>query len=124
MSVSSKWEFRAVRTALLLGACAPLAIAVPAAAADTAASAPASAVHFGKWGVDLNSRDLKANPGDDFERYASGSWMDANEIPADKSQNGVGSEVSDGVGAGEVCTVLGVGNWRGRAEKKKTREFD
>ncbi|MFL6757916.1 MAG: M13 family metallopeptidase [Sphingomicrobium sp.] len=95
MSVASKWEFRAVRTALLLGACAPLAIAVPAAAADTAASSPTGAVHFGTWGVDLNSRDLKVNPGDDFERFASGTWMDATEIPADKSSNSVGSEVND-----------------------------
>ena len=41
------------------------------------------------------ARDLKVNPGDDFERYASGTWMDATEIPADKSSNSVGSEVND-----------------------------
>ena len=52
-------------------------------------------VHFGKWGVDLATRDLSVNPGDDFQRYAAGKWMDETEIPADKSQNGVGSELSD-----------------------------
>ncbi len=91
-----KRSFRAIRNAMLLAASAPLAVAGTAWAAENeAAAATDSTVRFGSWGVDLSSRDLKANPGDDFERYASGAWMDANEIPADKSQNGVGSEVSD-----------------------------
>src|SRR6187397_2076091 len=93
MSVSSKRNFRAIRYALLVAATAPLALAASASA--EAAAATDGTVRFGSWGVDLNSRDLKANPGDDFERYASGAWMDATEIPADKSQNGVGSELSD-----------------------------
>ncbi len=84
---------RRTRFALLLAATASLAAGAPLLAADT--SSADSAVHFGKWGVDLGSRDLSIAPGDDFERYASGSWMDANDIPADKSQNGVGSELSD-----------------------------
>jgi putative endopeptidase len=93
MSVASLRTFRAIRNALLMAAAAPLAVAVPSWAADVPATD--NSVHFGKWGVDLSSRDLKVQPGDDFERYASGVWMDANEIPADKSQNGVGSELSD-----------------------------
>jgi putative endopeptidase len=52
-------------------------------------------VRFGAWGVDLSTRDLSVKPGDDFQRYAAGKWMDENEIPADKSQNGVGSELQD-----------------------------
>ncbi len=92
MSVSSKRNFRAIRFAMLAMAAAPLALAA-SASAETAGTD--GTVHFGTWGVDLSSRDLKANPGDDFERFASGHWMDTHEIPADKSQNGVGSEVSD-----------------------------
>ena len=92
MSVASKRGFRAIRYALLVATSAPLALGA-AASAETAATD--GSVRFGTWGVDLKSRDLKANPGDDFERYASGAWMDATEIPADKSQNGVGSELSD-----------------------------
>jgi len=94
MSVVSVRNLRGFRMALLLGACAPLAMAAPSVAADTAATANTS-IHYGTWGVDLKSRDLKANPGDDFERYASGAWMDATEIPADKSSNSVGSDVND-----------------------------
>jgi putative endopeptidase len=92
MHVASKRRFRAIRNAFLVAASAPLVLAA-AATAETAATD--GSVRFGSWGVDLTSRDLKANPGDDFERYASGAWMDATEIPADKSQNGVGSELSD-----------------------------
>ena len=96
MGVASVRNFRAFRNALLLAACAPLAVAAPSAAADVAAAAATDgSVRFGSWGVDLSSRDLKVQPGDDFERFASGAWMDATEIPADKSQNGVGSEVND-----------------------------
>ena len=62
--------------------------------ADLAASVP-RVVHFGTWGVDISTRDLSANPGDDFQRYAAGKWLDTHEIPADKSQNGVGSELAD-----------------------------
>jgi len=68
--------------------------AVPAAAQQPAAAASeTNAVHFGKWGVDLDARDVSVKPGDDFQRYASGKWLDANDIPADQSQNGVGYEV-------------------------------
>src|SRR5262245_13617417 len=95
MGVAKLRKFRAVRNILLLAASAPLAFSAPTWAADTASTSPTGDVHFGKWGVDLNSRDLKANPGDDFERYASGTWMDATEIPADKSSNSVGSDLSD-----------------------------
>ena len=52
-------------------------------------------VRFGTWGVDLSTRDLSVKPGDDFQRYANGKWMDTHDIPADKSQNGIGSELND-----------------------------
>lgn len=63
-------------------------LAVGAVASDACAAAPATdptvnstqeAVHFGKWGIDLSSRDLSDKPGDDFQRYASGRWMDSND---------------------------------------------
>ena len=60
----------------------------PAAAAGT--SAEADTAHFGTWGVDLDARDVSVKPGDDFERYATGKWLDANEIPADQASNGTG----------------------------------
>ena len=32
---------------------------------------------LGTWGVELDNRDMKAKPGDDFDRYANGTWKDA-----------------------------------------------
>src|SRR5213075_743654 len=53
-----------------------------------AAATPAVPAHakLGTWGVDLSGRDLKVKPGDDFERYASGTWLAKTEIAADKPE--------------------------------------
>src|SRR5689334_17254811 len=89
-------SYRGVRLLAALLACS--AMQAPLAAQNQTAGAPLSepkVVHFGTWGVDISTRDLSVNPGDDFQRYAAGKWLDANEIPADKSQNGIGSELAD-----------------------------
>src|SRR3954469_14241646 len=39
---------------------------------------------YGTWGFDVEGADLKAKPGDDFFRYANGTWLDKVQIPADK----------------------------------------
>ena len=39
---------------------------------------------YGAWGFDSAGADLKTKPGDDFFRYANGSWIDRVQIPADK----------------------------------------
>ena len=67
----------------------------PAPAVSTTEMAGSAPVHFGTWGVDLSTRDLSVKPGDDFQRYAAGKWMDETDIPADKSSNSIGSEMSD-----------------------------
>ena len=87
---------QSIRFAAIFLTCTALQ-SMPAAAQQTAgASAEApQTVRFGTWGVDIGTRDTSVKPGDDFQRYAAGKWMDANEIPADKSQNGVGSELAD-----------------------------
>ena len=92
-----KKEFAFVRVAAALLAASTALAAAPAVAQDlkAAAETAAKAVRFGTWGVDLSTRDLSVKPGDDFQRYAAGKWMDENDIPADKSQNGVGSELND-----------------------------
>ena len=77
----------------MLLACSALQ-SVPASAQDNPSAVPAQ-VHFGTWGVDISTRDTSVRPGDDFQRYASGKWLDTHDIPADKSQNGVGSELAD-----------------------------
>ncbi len=92
--MSDRISRRAVRLGAILLACSTLGV-LPAAAQQTAAAGEPQVLRFGTWGVDLGTRDLSVKPGDDFQRYAAGKWMDENEIPADKSQNGVGSELAD-----------------------------
>ena len=39
---------------------------------------------YGAWGFDLAGADTKTKPGDDFFRYANGTWIDKTHIPPDK----------------------------------------
>jgi putative endopeptidase len=78
-----------------LAAAPALAQESSGAAASSASTTSVQQVRYGTWGVDIGTRDLSVKPGDDFQRYASGKWLAANAIPADKSQNGVGSELND-----------------------------
>ncbi len=39
---------------------------------------------YGAWGLDTAGMDVNAKPGDDFFRYANGTWLDHAQIPADK----------------------------------------
>src|SRR3546814_5925957 len=85
-----------MKTFLLLSA-ASLALAGPAAfarseGAPAPQSAPADAaslapLQFGSWGVDLSARDTSVRPGDDFDRYANGTWFRTTEIPGDQGRS-------------------------------------
>lgn len=56
--------------------------------APNIATEPAKA-SIGDWGVDLSAGDLSIKPGDDFFRFANGSWLATTEIPADRTSTGV-----------------------------------
>ena len=86
MRVSSFRSFGRAR-AVLLAAAATTCWAV-LAAAQTAAPTAMAAPHakLGTWGVDLGARDLSVKPGDDFQKYASGTWLKNTAIPADKPE--------------------------------------
>lgn len=43
---------------------------------------------LGNFGVDLTARNLNVKPGDDFFMYASGTWYDNYQMPADKTRFG------------------------------------
>lgn len=87
--------------AIGLSALAPT-LAAPALAQEAAGSSGEQIVvtghpQIGEFGVDLTARDLSANPGNDFERYASGAWMDRTVIPGDRASTGSFNDLSDNV---------------------------
>ncbi len=62
----------------------------PAVEAQQNASA-----ELGSFGVDLDARNLDVKPGDDFFMYASGTWYDNYEMPADKTRYGAFSALAE-----------------------------
>lgn len=80
-----------IKLALLAGAAAALSFTAPAwaqQASDTQEIVVTAQPMIGSFGVDLTARDLSVRPGDDFERYASGAWIDRTEIPSDRASAG------------------------------------
>ena len=47
---------------------------------------------YGTWGFDLAGMDSATKPGDDFFRYANGTWIDKTLIPPDKPAYRSGSQ--------------------------------
>ncbi|HEY5339297.1 MAG TPA: M13 family metallopeptidase [Rhizomicrobium sp.] len=50
---------------------------------------------YGVWGFDSAGMDKATKPGDNFFRYASGTWLDSHTIPADKSAVTLRLEMTD-----------------------------
>jgi endothelin-converting enzyme/putative endopeptidase len=50
---------------------------------------------YGSWGVDYATMDRSVKPGDDFFRYAEGSWLKDAPIAADKSRAGYNYDLPD-----------------------------
>jgi putative endopeptidase len=70
-----------------------LARSGPARAESVAATS--TKPQYGENGFDLPGADLKTKPGDDFFRYANGTWVDRVEIPADKPAYSLRLAMSD-----------------------------
>jgi putative endopeptidase len=58
------------------------------------AQAPAKP-RYGPWGVDYADMDRSVKPGDDFYRFAEGTWLRDHPIPADKTGAGYNYELPD-----------------------------
>lgn len=63
----------------------------PAAQPEVATGQP----ELGSFGIDLSNQDTSVRPGDDFFRYANGLWLDTFELPADRSNYGSFTVLSD-----------------------------
>src|SRR5262245_57145423 len=77
------------RRSILLGAAgvAVLAVLGSSLKQPVARAAPGKAA-IGAWGVDLTAMDRSIAPGDDFFRYAGGTWMKNTQIPSDRARWG------------------------------------
>ncbi|KHM46437.1 peptidase M13 [Pseudoalteromonas distincta] len=60
-----------------------------------ATAAVTGKAELGSFGVDLTARDEAVKPGDDFFMYASGTWYDNYEMPADKTRYGAFSGLAE-----------------------------
>ncbi len=76
----------------LAGLCSVYAIAATLAAAPIQAE---EAESWGSFGVQTQWVDPATRPGDDFDRYVSGKWIDTTEIPADKARIGAFNTLGD-----------------------------
>ncbi|MEO5629107.1 MAG: M13 family metallopeptidase N-terminal domain-containing protein, partial [Thermomonas sp.] len=65
-----------------------LALAGALTATAFAATKYNSTPKLGTFGVELASRDMAVKPGDDFNRYASGHWLDTYQLKDDETSFG------------------------------------
>jgi putative endopeptidase len=83
----------------MLAACAtteaPAPSAVAVAEAAPAPVAPAPKPQIGDFGFDATGMDRTVAPGDNFYRYANGTWAKNTPIPADKSNYGMFTMLDD-----------------------------
>lgn len=63
------------------------------------ASRASAGPQYGPWGFDLTAMDRSVKPGDDFNRYASGAWLERTAIPPDKSIVSLRLMMSDAIEA-------------------------
>ena len=74
-------------SSVALTACGPSNNSNESATADTPKQATQAAL---KSGLYLKDMDDSIKPGDDFNAYVNGAWVEKTEIPADKASYGVG----------------------------------
>jgi putative endopeptidase len=65
-----------------------IALLAGCATGTTTTSTARTPAAIGAWGVDLAARDLTVDPGNDFFRYANGTWLANTPIPADRTRWG------------------------------------
>jgi len=65
--------------------------------AATAMAADPGKPQYGDWGFDRSGADFSTRPGDDFFRYANGTWVEKTTIPADKPAYSLRLAMSDSV---------------------------
>jgi putative endopeptidase len=76
------------RGALALGTAALAAGCATRGETETTAAPVRGQAAMGDFGLELDARNLAVAPGDDFYRHAAGTWLDATQIPSDRTRWG------------------------------------
>ncbi|USD27280.1 M13 family metallopeptidase [Pseudoalteromonas sp. SCSIO 43201] len=74
--------------AIMLTACSEQKVSTSQSNTPAEATITTEKAELGTFGVDLTARDESVKPGDDFFMYASGTWYNNYEMPADKTRYG------------------------------------
>ncbi|MEA2999781.1 MAG: putative endopeptidase [Sphingomonadales bacterium] len=100
----------ALAAALLLTAAAPLAAAT-------------AHPKYGAWGVATADMDRSVKPGDDFFRYAEGTWLRSAQIAPDKARAGYNYDLPDLTEAEVRALVEGAGAHPADAVMRQVGDF-
>jgi putative endopeptidase len=87
----------AIASVFILGACSKQGEQEQTNTAEKTASAfmAKEAAELGSFGVELDARDESIKPGDDFFKYAGGTWYKNFEIPSDKTRYGAFDKLAE-----------------------------
>jgi len=87
----------AIASVFLLSACSKQGEQEQSNIAEKTATAdmPKDSAELGSFGVELDARDESVKPGDDFFKYAGGTWYDNFEIPSDKTRYGAFDKLAE-----------------------------
>ncbi|MBU2880172.1 M13 family metallopeptidase [Aliiglaciecola lipolytica] len=83
-----------IASVFILSACNKSAD-TPAPKQDVAATTQTTKAELGDFGIELDARDESVKPGDDFFRYAGGTWYDNFVIPSDKVRYGAFTKLAE-----------------------------
>ena len=102
------------------------ALALGLAVALLAQAAPAGKPELGSFGIELGNRDLAVKPGDDFDRYANGTWFDGYALKDYETRYGSFNALSDRAELQTRAIVEALGarkNLAPGSEEQKIRDF-
>lgn len=85
-----------IASVFLLAACSKQAEQTPVTQVEGVSSQIANQqAELGSFGVELDARNLAIKPGDDFFKYAGGTWYDNFDIPSDKTRYGAFDKLAE-----------------------------
>ena len=87
----------AIASVFLLGACSKQGEQEQTNMAEKMASADIvkGSAELGSFGVELDARDESVKPGDDFFKYAGGTWYNNFDMPSDKTRYGAFDKLAE-----------------------------